>query len=343
MLNASELKYPTRDYFGLDVYVIPSAEKYEVLKAAYLGEPVPGPNAVLEDIHTEREFLFKDLLVVKNGDLVELETPFFMDGGGSVIDWVPALSPRQRELRDAKEVAFQAGYDDGIQRQREGLRKPFDRPSRNDKFNRSVAREYAAGYRWGCQKRLNDLKATGKEDRPVGIEDVLAALAQGHYKISVFSEYLFIYQQDDGHLQPILVDKLDSSSDEITVDVCGQRYQSTVFSKQWTDADTNAIPLESRLVDALCNIPEYKDMTLESYLKLNYTREEIEKQLAAYGTEFYFDFTAPHGTNIVVRPPSHADDVFSSWDELKARKFLSITIDQAVDYLYTNRIAFSIS
>ena len=94
MLNASELKYPTRKYFGLDIYVISPEEKYEVLKAAYLCEPVPGPNAVLEDIHTEREFLFKDLLVVKNGDLVELETPFFMDGGGSVIDWVPALSPR---------------------------------------------------------------------------------------------------------------------------------------------------------------------------------------------------------------------------------------------------------
>lgn len=220
MLSASELKYPTRSYCGLNVYVIPPEEKYEVLKAAYLFEPAPGPNDVLEDIHTGREFLFKDLLVVRNGDLVELETPFFMCGGGSVIDWVPAPSPRQRELRDAKEAAYEAGYNDGLQRQREGLRKPLDRPSRNDRFNRNVAGEYAAGYRQGCRKRLNDLKSAGRTDQPVNAEDIMSALAQGHYKVSVFSEYLFIFQQDDGHLQPILVDQLDSAQDEFTVDVC---------------------------------------------------------------------------------------------------------------------------
>ena len=34
MLKASELKYPTTKVAGLEVYVIPPEEKYNVLKAA---------------------------------------------------------------------------------------------------------------------------------------------------------------------------------------------------------------------------------------------------------------------------------------------------------------------
>ena len=69
MLKASELKYPTTNVAGLEVYVIPPEEKYNVLKAAYLGKPVPRATDILEDIHTGREFMVKDLLVVKNGNL----------------------------------------------------------------------------------------------------------------------------------------------------------------------------------------------------------------------------------------------------------------------------------
>lgn len=83
MLNAKDLPYPTIKYCGLDIYRIPDDKKYEIQAAAYLFEPAPRPNDVLEDIHTEREFLFKDVLVVKNGDIVELEAPFFMEGATS--------------------------------------------------------------------------------------------------------------------------------------------------------------------------------------------------------------------------------------------------------------------
>lgn len=340
MLKSCELNYPTKNCCGLDVFVIPPEKKYEVLASAYLFSPVPRPNDVLEDIHTGREFLFKDLLVVKNNDRVELETPFFWDGGGSVIDWVPASSPRQKELREAKEVAFQAGKSDAIERQDKGLRKPLWRPSRNETFNRAVEREYEKGYNWGRATRLNDLKKTGKSDVPVDVDDVLAALVAGQYKVSVFSEYLFIHQTNDCHLTFIRADQLNPQEDEFSVDVCGQHYTSTVRTNHWTSATANTVPIDSRIAEALCDIKEYKNVCLCSYLELNYTRETIEKQVAAHGNEFYFDFNASSGCNIVARPAKE-DDIFSSWDELKARSYARITLDQAVDFLYANRIFFN--
>lgn len=342
MLKASELKYPTTKVAGLEVYVIPPEEKYKVLKAAYLGEPVPRATDVLEDIHTGREFMVKDLLVVKNGNLVELETPFFWEGSGSIIDWVPALPRKKRELRNAKAAAYQAGFDDGMQRQREGLRKPFVRPSRDGKFNDCVAREYAAGYAYGCQRRLVDLKRDGIEDSPVGIEDVLAALADGSYKVGVFDEYTFLYLTEDNHLMFIGPDELSDDGAIFSVDVCGQHYESIILSKEWRAAQENTVPIDQRIALALCEIKEYRDLTLESMYEITYPREEIEKQISSYKGELYFDFKAPEGQNVVVRPKTRNDAVFNNWDELLTRDYIKISLDQAVDYLFANRIFFNL-
>ena len=342
MLKASELKYPTTKVAGLEVYVIPPEEKYNVLKAAYWGEPVPRATDILEDIHTGREFMVKDLLVVKNGNLVELETPFFWEGGGSIIDWVPALPRKKRELRDAKASAYQAGFDDGMQRQREGLRKPFVRPSRDGKFNDSVAREYAAGYAYGCRKRLVNLKRAGIEDSPVAVEDVLAALAGGSYKVSVFDECTFLYLSEDNHLMFIGPDELSDDGAIFSVDVCGQHYESTILTKAWRAAQENTVPIDQRIALALCEVKEYRDLTLESMYEINYPREEIEKQISSYKGELYFDFKAPEGQNIVVRPEPRNGAVFNNWDDLLTRDYIKISLDQAVDYLYANRIYFNL-
>jgi len=178
---------------------------------------------------------------------------------------------------------------------------------------------------------------------PVSVEDVLAALAGGHYKTSVYSEYMFIRPCDDCHLAYIATEELQPEEDEISVDVCGQHYKSTLYTNHWFAADTNTIPNDPRLAEALCNIREYKDVTLEGYLDLNYTRSEIEHQIAGYGTEIYFDFAAPPGCNIVVRPRTADLELFTQWNELKARHYIKITLDQAVDFLYTNRHEFNLA
>lgn len=76
--------------------------------------------------------------------------------------------------------------------------------------------------------------------------------------------------------------------------------------------------------------------------EINYPREEIEKQISSYKGELYFDFKAPEGQNIVVRPEPRNGAVFNNWDDLLTRDYIKISLDQAVDYLYANRIYFNL-
>ncbi|MGN0876930.1 MAG: hypothetical protein ACI4TC_06645 [Kiritimatiellia bacterium] len=104
-------------------------------------------------------------------------------------------------------------------------------------------------------------------------------------------------------------DELSDDGAIFSVDVCGQHYESTILTKAWRAAQENTVPIDQRIALALCEIKEYRDLTLESMYEINYPREEVEKQISSYKGELYFDFKAPEGQNIVVRPePRNGED-----------------------------------
>jgi len=74
----------------VDVYEIPDNQKAAVLKELYLFRPLPGLEDVMEDIHAEKTFKVKDFMVTREGKMNVLASPYYLDHGGTVIDWVPA-------------------------------------------------------------------------------------------------------------------------------------------------------------------------------------------------------------------------------------------------------------
>ena len=74
----------------VDVYEIPDNQKAAVLKKLYLFRPLPGLEDVMEDIHAEKTFEVKDFMVTREGKMNVLASPYYLEHGGTVIDWVPA-------------------------------------------------------------------------------------------------------------------------------------------------------------------------------------------------------------------------------------------------------------
>lgn len=42
----------------------------------------------LIDLHTSRRFLFRDAIVVKDDELIFIASPYYADGGGTIIDFI---------------------------------------------------------------------------------------------------------------------------------------------------------------------------------------------------------------------------------------------------------------
>lgn len=74
----------------VDVYEIPDNQKAAVLKKLYPFRPLPGLEEVMEDIHAEKTFKVKDFMVTREGRMNILASPYYLEHGGTVIDWVPA-------------------------------------------------------------------------------------------------------------------------------------------------------------------------------------------------------------------------------------------------------------
>lgn len=87
------LEYPTEPLemsngSVVERYVIPEAERREVLSRLYPFTDVPSMDEEMVDLHTGRRFLVREFAVVREGDGNFLVTPYYAEKGGTVLDWV---------------------------------------------------------------------------------------------------------------------------------------------------------------------------------------------------------------------------------------------------------------
>jgi hypothetical protein len=69
------------------VYEIPEDMKEEVLKKLYIFQPVPSLDDLMEDIHAEKTFRVREFMVAREGRTNVLASPYYLESGGTVIDW----------------------------------------------------------------------------------------------------------------------------------------------------------------------------------------------------------------------------------------------------------------
>jgi hypothetical protein len=94
----SQLPFPTKplliDGVEIEEYIIPEERKAEVLNDMYLFHPIPGLDDEMEDIHSGKYFKVRQFRVTRENGHNYLVSPFYEEGGGTVIDWMPA--PRRK-------------------------------------------------------------------------------------------------------------------------------------------------------------------------------------------------------------------------------------------------------
>lgn len=87
------LPFPTRNVQtrngDIEEYIIPENKKAEVLDLLYPFKPVPSLIEERYDIHIEKKFVVKDFCVTRENGMNFLVSPYYFQGGGSVIDWMP--------------------------------------------------------------------------------------------------------------------------------------------------------------------------------------------------------------------------------------------------------------
>ena len=69
------------------LYEIPDDQKETVLELLNIFRPVPSLDDVMEDIHAEKQFRVRDFLVAREGGMNVLASPYYLEAGGTVIDW----------------------------------------------------------------------------------------------------------------------------------------------------------------------------------------------------------------------------------------------------------------
>ncbi len=92
MIRESRLPFPTKPLIikGVKVeeYVIPDKKRFEVLKALYRFTPLPALDDEKYDLHTGKKFRVRDFRVTREGGYNLLVSPYYEEGGCTVIDWV---------------------------------------------------------------------------------------------------------------------------------------------------------------------------------------------------------------------------------------------------------------
>lgn len=87
-----KLPYSTKPLFFPDgtvveEFIIPDEDRELVLKQLYPFFPIPNLTDRMIDIHVDREFLVKDFRVTWEHGMNYLVSPYYPEGGGTVIDW----------------------------------------------------------------------------------------------------------------------------------------------------------------------------------------------------------------------------------------------------------------
>jgi hypothetical protein len=87
------LPFPTRPLVinGVEIeeYLIPDDKKADVLNELYVFDPVPALDEERFDLHSGKKFKVRDFRVTREDGLNFLVSPYYEEGGGTVIDWLP--------------------------------------------------------------------------------------------------------------------------------------------------------------------------------------------------------------------------------------------------------------
>ncbi len=88
------LPFPTKPLrigeVEIEEYIIPEECKEKVLAALYLFMPLPSLDDEFYDIHSGKRFKVREFRVTREAGHNWLVSPYYEDGGGTVIDWVPS-------------------------------------------------------------------------------------------------------------------------------------------------------------------------------------------------------------------------------------------------------------
>ena len=73
----------------VDVYDIPDDRKAELLDELYPFAPSPSMDDTLFDLHEGRSFKVSDFIVVREDNSNFAVSPYYMNSGGTILDWIP--------------------------------------------------------------------------------------------------------------------------------------------------------------------------------------------------------------------------------------------------------------
>ena len=73
----------------IEEYIIPAESKADVLRELYPFDPVPSMDAEQLDLHSGKNFRVRDFRVTREDGQNFLVSPYYEEGGGTVIDWMP--------------------------------------------------------------------------------------------------------------------------------------------------------------------------------------------------------------------------------------------------------------
>ncbi len=97
----NRLPFPTKPLIinGVEIeeYIIPEGKKRTVLEAMYPFIPLPSLDDIRLDIHSGKLFKVREFRVTREFNQNWLVSPYYEEGGGTVIDWVP---PDDEDLAD---------------------------------------------------------------------------------------------------------------------------------------------------------------------------------------------------------------------------------------------------
>ena len=89
----SRLPFPTKpliiNNIKVEEYIIPDDKKEPVLEALYPFIPKPSMDEERIDLHSGKKFKIREFRVTREGCMNCLVSPYYEEGGGTVIDWVP--------------------------------------------------------------------------------------------------------------------------------------------------------------------------------------------------------------------------------------------------------------
>lgn len=80
----------------IGVYMIPEERKEDVLRQLCIFLPVPALDDLMEDIHAEKKFRVREFMVTREDGMNVLASPFYLESGGTVIDWWPVRKSRKK-------------------------------------------------------------------------------------------------------------------------------------------------------------------------------------------------------------------------------------------------------